>query len=142
MPSEDEGGRRCEEKESSPVSTQEDKSHQRRYYRANAQFPVTMIVPGHELVLGATTQDISTGGMRVASATDLPPGQSVVLRFTLPDGDREMLVRARVVLSFFDNSTKMFAHGIAFTQYAQTDHDAIGAFVSKFEANEQKQKSR
>jgi len=115
------------------VSTQEDKTHQRRYYRANVQFPVTIIVPGQELVLATQAQDISTGGMRVASTTDLPQGQPIVLRFTLPGGDREMLMRARVVLSFYDNSTKMFAHGIAFTQYAPADHQAIGAFVAKYE---------
>jgi c-di-GMP-binding flagellar brake protein YcgR len=116
------------------VSTQEDKSHQRRYYRANVEFPVTIIVPGHELVVGANALDLSTGGMRVSSTTDLPAGQSIVLRFTLPGADREMLVRARIVLSFFDNSSKTYAHGIAFTQYAAADHEAIGAFVGKFEA--------
>ncbi len=118
------------------MSTQEDKSHQRRYYRANVEFPVTIIVPGHELVLAANAQDISSGGMRVASTTDLPPGQSIVLRFTLPGGDHEMLMRARIVLSFFDNSSKTFAHGIAFTQIAPADHEAIGAFVAKYEASQ------
>lgn len=118
------------------MSTQEDNSQQRRYYRANVQFPVTLIVPGHELVLAANAQDISTGGMRVASTTDLPPGQSIVLRFTLPESEREMLLRARIVLSYFDNASKSFSHGIAFTQYAQADHDAISAFVSSVKASQ------
>ena len=113
----------------------EDKQ-QRRYSRAVVQFPVTIIVPGQELVLMGTALDVSSGGIRVASATDLPQGQSIMLRYTLPDSEREMLMRGRVVLSFFDNSKKTFAHGVAFTQIAPADHDAIGAFVMKHQASE------
>ena len=95
--------------------------------------PVTLIVPGHELILSATSFDISRGGMRVSTTTDLPAGQPVVLRFTLPGSDHELLVRGRVVLSFYDASNKVFAHGIAFTQYTTQDYENIGNYVTSIE---------
>jgi len=115
------------------VSTQEDRSRERKFFRANADFPVTIIVPGHELILTGTALDISRGGMRVSTSTDLPAGQPIVLRFSLRHGERELLVRAKVVLSFYDAANGAFAHGIAYTQYSTHDHDAIAAFISSVE---------
>jgi PilZ domain len=84
------------------VSTYSGQAPERRHLRVNADFPATVILPGHELVLGGTALDLSSGGMRVATTTDLPSGQAIVLRFTLPGQDRELIVRGRIVLSFFD----------------------------------------
>lgn len=116
------------------MSTQEDRSRERKFFRANIDLPVTIIVPGHELILAGSALDISRGGMRIATTTDLPAGQPIVLRFMLKNGDRELLVRAKVVLSFYDAAKKAFAHGIAFTQYTTHDHDQIAAFVSGVES--------
>ena len=113
------------------VSTQENRSHERKFFRASVDFPVTVIVPGHELILMGQALDLSQGGMRVATSTDLPPGQPIVLRFTLPGDNRELLVRARIVLSFFNAATKSYAHGIAFTQYTTQDHEAISAWLQR-----------
>lgn len=41
-----------------------------------------------------------------------------------------MLVRAKIALTFFDASTKRYAHGVAFTQYTSGDHEKIAAFVA------------
>jgi hypothetical protein len=41
-----------------------------------------------------------------------------------------MLVRAKIALTFFDASTKRYAHGVAFTQYTSSDHEKITAFVA------------
>ncbi|HTX57646.1 MAG TPA: PilZ domain-containing protein [Candidatus Acidoferrales bacterium] len=112
------------------MSTQEDRSHERRFFRAIVDFPVTIIVPGHELVLSGGAIDLSRGGMRVTTTTDLPAGQPIVLRFTLPEQDREMLVRAKIALTFFDNASKRYTHGVAFTQYTSGDHEKISAFVT------------
>ena len=57
-----------------------------------------------------------------------------MLRFVLPDNERELLVRAKTVLSFFDNASKTYAHGIAFTQYTTHDHDQIANFVTNVES--------
>jgi hypothetical protein len=89
-----------------------------------------MIVPGAELVLTGESLDLSRGGMRVATSTDLPAGQPIMLRFMLPNSMAELLVRGKIVLSFYDASTKSFSHGIAFTQYTTHDHDVISSFVT------------
>ena len=39
-----------------------------------------------------------------------------------------MLVRAKIALTFYDNSTKRYAHGVAFTQYTSSDHEKIAAY--------------
>ena len=117
------------EEASLSVSTSSGKAPERKYLRVRADFPTTVILPGHELVLIGKAVDLSGGGMRVVTATDLPSGQAIVLRFSLPGRDRELLVRGRIVLSFYDASTRQYAHGIAFTQYAPMDQQAIGEFI-------------
>ena len=112
----------------------ESEKMQRRFFRASVDFPVTLIVPGHELVLEGSALDLSGGGMRVATRTDLPSGQSIWLRFTLPDSDAEKLVRGNVVLSFYDASKKQYAHGVAFTQYTQAVQVEISEFVTRHKA--------
>lgn len=118
------------------MSTQENRSHERRYFRASVDFPVTIIVPGEELVLDGMAVDLSRGGMRVTTMTDLPAGQPIVLRFALEPHERELLVRAKIALTFFDASSKLYAHGVAFTQYSTQDHDAIAAFIAQRETSE------
>ncbi len=115
------------------MGTQEDRSHERRFFRARVEFPVTIIVPGHELILSGKALDLSRGGMRVATAVDLPMGQPIMLRFTLPDGERELLVRAKIALSFYDATAKAYAHGIAFTQYTSADYDELARFMASAE---------
>ena len=95
---------------------------------------MTLIVPGDELIMAGTSVDIGRGGMRVRTPSDVPPGHLVVLRFTLPQGERELLVRGRVVLSFYDAAARSYTHGVAFTQYTPQDHEEIIRFVSAFEA--------
>ena len=70
---------------------------------------MTVILPGDELVLDGRAIDVSGGGMRVAAASDLAPGQDVALRFTLPAQSNEVRVRGRVVTSFFDAASGKFA---------------------------------
>ena len=111
------------------MSSAEETRPQRRFVRAPVDFPVTVIVPGHELILSGRAIDLSGGGLRVATPSDLPSGQSVVMRFLLPTSTREILVRGRIVLSFYDATTRKYAHGVAFTQYAQPDQETIVQYV-------------
>lgn len=111
------------------VANQRESPSRRRFHRAAVDFPITVIVPGHELICSGDALDLSIGGMRVATLSDLPAGQSIVLRFTLPKTDHEALVRGRIVLSFFDAATKRFAHGIAFTQIAPEDQEGIAKII-------------
>ena len=113
------------------MSSSESDKTQRRFFRVAVDFPVILIVPGHELVLPANALDLSGGGMRVATRTDLPSGQSIVLRFTLPGTQSEKLVHGLVVLSFYDAAKKQYAHGVAFTQYSRADQAEISAYVAR-----------
>jgi c-di-GMP-binding flagellar brake protein YcgR len=112
------------------VNSGSEQAPERKYLRVNADFPATVILPGHELILAGKAVDLSGGGMRVVTATDLPSGQTIVLRFALPGKERELLVRGRIVLSFYDASTRQYAHGVAFTQYAPHDQEAIADYIS------------
>ena len=106
-------------------------AQQRRHVRVEIALPVTLIVPGLELVVPARSLDLGGGGMRVSTRADLPAGQHVVLRFSLPgDEGRQLLVRGRVVLSFYDATAKLYAHGIAFTQYSAQDGTDIARYVA------------
>ncbi len=112
------------------MSTGSEQAPERKFLRVNADFPATVILPGHELILAGKAVDLSGGGMRIVTPTDLPSGQTIVLRFSLPGQERELLVRGRVVLSFYDASTRQYAHGVAFTQYAPNDQEAITEFIA------------
>lgn len=112
------------------MSTESEQAPERKFLRVNADFPTTVILPGHELILAGKAVDLSGGGMRVITPTDLPSGQTIVLRFTLPEQERELIVRGRIVLSFYDAASKQFAHGVAFTQYAANDQEAIERYIS------------
>jgi c-di-GMP-binding flagellar brake protein YcgR len=106
---------------------------QRRFFRATVDFPVTVIVPGGELVMYGSAVDLSGGGVRVITHNDLNAGQNVTLRFTLPESGHEMMVRGRVVLSFYDAGKQKFAHGIAFTQIAAADQSAIVEYIHELQ---------
>ena len=116
------------------MSTESERAPERKFTRINADFPMTVILPGHELVVTGSALDLSRGGMRIATNNDLPFGQTVVVRFTLPGEDRELLVYGRIVLSFYDATTKQYAHGVAFTQYSSQDQEAIERYISSGEA--------
>ena len=116
------------------VTTEQSGSpQQRRFFRAAVDFPVTVIVPGGELVMYGDAVDLSGGGVRVTTKNDLSSGQNVTLRFSLPEDEREMMIRGRVVLSFFDAGKQQFAHGVAFTQIAAADQSAIVDFIHELQ---------
>src|SRR5207247_5999779 len=106
---------------------------QRRCLRAAVDFPVAVTVAGDDTVLDGGVVDLSGGGMRVITKNDLSAGQNITLRFSLPENEREMMVRGRVVLSFFDASRQQFAHGIAFTQIAAPDQSEIVEFIHELQ---------
>jgi c-di-GMP-binding flagellar brake protein YcgR len=106
---------------------------QRRFFRAAVEFPVAVAVSGNGEAIEGSAVDLSGGGMRVITKTDLSAGQNITLRFSLPEGEREMMVRGRVVLSFFDASRQQYAHGIAFTQIAAPDQSEIVEFIHELQ---------
>ena len=64
-------------------------------------------------------------------ARDLPLGTVLLLRFRLPNVDREMVMRGRIVLSFYKADVKRFFHGIAFTQIDPADQAHIIEYVEE-----------
>ena len=68
--------------------------------------------------------------MRLSTVEDLPLGSVLLLRFPVPNVDRGMVVRGRIVLSFYDAKHKRFFHGIAFTQIDPRDREEIIGFVA------------
>ncbi len=73
----------------------------------------------------ASIIDLSAGGIRMVTATQFVQGMQIMLRFTLPGGQREVYVYGRIVISFFDGPRKQYSHGVAFTQISAADQDAI-----------------
>lgn len=112
------------------MSSDSEQVPERRHARVDVDFPVSVILPGQELVVDGRAIDIGNGGMRVATPTDLSAGQAVVLRFDL-EPDRDILIRGRVVLSFYDAILQQFAHGVAFTQYSPQDRERLEAFIQR-----------
>jgi c-di-GMP-binding flagellar brake protein YcgR len=106
---------------------------QRRFFRAAVEFPVGVTVSGNDVPIEGSAVDLSGGGMRVVTKNDLSAGQNITLRFALPQGEREMMVRGRVVLSFFDASRQQYAHGVAFTQIAAPDQSEIVEFIHELQ---------
>src|SRR4029077_20246577 len=106
---------------------------QRRFFRAAVDFPVAVTASGSDAGIEGSAVDLSGGGMRVITKSDLSAGQNITLRFSLPGGEGEMMVRGRVVLSFFDASRQQFAHGVAFTQIAAPDQSEIVEFIHELQ---------
>lgn len=72
----------------------------------------------------AVAQDISSGGMRIASANPLPVGTSIELNFVIPSPERKIRVRA-VVRHVVEGS----AMGVQFEKLAPEDVAALRAFA-------------
>ena len=75
--------------------------------------------------------DLGGGGVRLATDEDLPLGTVLLLRFRIPTSDREMVMRGRIVLSFYKANEQRFFHGIAFTQIDPADQAAIVRYVEE-----------
>ncbi|HEV2262227.1 MAG TPA: PilZ domain-containing protein [Candidatus Rubrimentiphilum sp.] len=106
---------------------------QRRFFRAAVDFPVAVTAAGNDAVIEGSAADLSGGGMRVFTKSDLSAGQNITMRFALPETARDMMVRGRVVLSFFDAGRQQFAHGVAFTQIAAPDQSEIVEYIHELQ---------
>jgi c-di-GMP-binding flagellar brake protein YcgR len=110
---------------------------QRRYLRAKVDLPVTYQVEGEEgSPHDGCARDLGGGGLRLETSDDLPQGTVLTMRFSVPSARREMMMRGRIVLSFFNASTKQYGHGIAFTQIAPDDQEIIVQFVHEYQRME------
>jgi c-di-GMP-binding flagellar brake protein YcgR len=104
--------------------------YRRRFVRVAAAFPVSYSREGSEESKPGHAADLGGGGVRVATDEDLPLGAVLLLRFKLPQGEREMVARGRIVLSFYNAEEQRFFHGVSFTHIDPRDQEEIIRYVA------------
>jgi c-di-GMP-binding flagellar brake protein YcgR len=104
--------------------------YRRRYVRVAADFPVSYSREGTDESKAGRAADLGGGGVRVSTDEDLPLGALLVLRFKLPKGEREMVSRGRIVLSFYNAEEQRFFHGVSFTHIDPRDQEEIVRYVA------------
>jgi c-di-GMP-binding flagellar brake protein YcgR len=132
---------------------------QRRDYRASVEFPVLYVVAGRPGTRTAIANDLSAGGLRLIGDEDLENGTTIDLRFTLPnelvrgvqlekevveitarrrtktkimvppEPFREMRLRAKVVIAFFNVKRRKFAHGVQFVDIDERSKEEVQRFI-------------
>ncbi len=118
------------------VQNHERYSHMRKDVRVNVNLAVDYAQEdGHPAPAEATNKasaiDLGGGGVRLATAEDLPLGTVLLLRLHLPTADRVVVARGRIVLSFYNANEQRYLHGIAFTQIDPRDQSEIRAYVEE-----------
>lgn len=116
----------------------------RKYVRAEVQLSLTYAredAGGRSEEKSAEAIDLGGGGIRLATGEDLPLGTVLLLRFRVPGGTRDMVMRGRIVLSFYKANEHRFFHGIAFTQIDPADQAQIVQYVDGLEHAEGDAKS-
>ncbi len=104
--------------------------YRRRYVRVSVAAEITYTRDGDETPRAGSSSDLGGGGVRLATDEDLPLGSILMLRFPLPGVDRDVIVRGRIVLSFYNAEDKRFMHGIAFTSIDPRDQEEIVRYVA------------
>ena len=104
--------------------------YRRRYVRVGLDAPISYEREGVEGPKEGRSSDLGGGGIRLSTTEDIPLGSVLLLRFRLPDSEREVLARGRIVLSFYNAEDKRFFHGIAFTQIDPRDQDEIARYAT------------
>jgi c-di-GMP-binding flagellar brake protein YcgR len=112
------------------VLNQGEVPYRRRYVRVDVSTTVHYSLEGEEASKVGHTSDLGGGGIRLETVEDLPLGTVLLLRFPIPGGAREIVVRGRIVLSFYDAESKQFFHGIAFTHIDPRDQEEIIRYVA------------
>ena len=118
------------------MSTNGGYAHVRKYVRAQVQLSVQYSREDAGSGRGEESKtaeaiDLGGGGVRLATDEDLPLGTVLLLRFRIPDVDHDMVVRGRIVLSFYKANEQRFFHGIAFTQIDPTEQAQIVRYVEE-----------
>ncbi|MGH7727976.1 MAG: flagellar brake protein [Vulcanimicrobiaceae bacterium] len=104
--------------------------YRRRFVRVAVTSDVSYTREGESAAKHGHASDLGGGGVRLATEEDLPLGAMLLLRFTLPGAERELVARGRIVLSFYNAEQQRFFHGIAFTQIDPRDQETIVSYVA------------
>jgi len=102
-------------------------SAQRRFARAAVDLPTAYAVDGRAGSRSGHITDLGGGGLRLETDEDLPSGTALELEFSIPG--RPVGASGRVVMSYFDATSKRFGHGVAFTAIEPAAQEAIAGYV-------------
>ena len=96
--------------------------------RASPRVPVgvPISIRAGRTIVGATTLDVSKGGLAVRTMNPLPPGTAVQLTLRLPGTPSDIEAAGRVAWS--DRKVGM---GVQFEQIAATDQDILEKYVDR-----------
>lgn len=109
-----------------------ERPQRRRLERAPVNMPVSYSVVGDGRSRNVSALNLSGSGVRISSVERLGPGTQIEVQSRLPNTERVILARGQVLRSLFDDTTKEYSHGVAFTVYiAQSDQEAIVTFVQE-----------
>lgn len=106
-------------------------SERRRLERAPVNMAVSYSIVGDGRSQNVSAMNLSGSGIRISSVERLGPGTQIELQSRLPQGKRVILCRGQVIMSFFDDKTNEYSHGVVFTYIPQGDQEAIVAFVQE-----------
>jgi len=112
------------------AATNAEVPYRRRYVRVSVATEITYTRDGDDVPKAGSSSDLGGGGVRLATDEDLPLGSILMLRFPLPGVERDVVVRGRIVLSFYNAEDKRFMHGIAFTSIDPRDQEEIVRYVA------------
>ena len=115
---------------SGTVANNGEETYRRRYVRVDVTLPVSYTRESSDAAKLGSSSDLGGGGIRLATDEDLPLGEVLLLRFRLPNVERELIARGRIVLSFYNSQNERFFHGMAFTQIDPRDQDEIIRYVA------------
>ncbi|MDQ6826136.1 MAG: PilZ domain-containing protein, partial [Candidatus Eremiobacteraeota bacterium] len=111
------------------VDNQQNSAQRRQFDRARVNLPVSYSLVGKGGSAQARVVDLSGGGARIATAADLAAGTQLELTFRLRETDAQLVARGRIIMSFFEGSEQRYLHGVAFTQIAPADQEAIVQYI-------------
>ncbi|HEV3156741.1 MAG TPA: PilZ domain-containing protein [Candidatus Baltobacteraceae bacterium] len=104
---------------------------QRKYVRTSVSIEIAYGRDGQQEASYGLVIDLGGGGMRLATEEDLPLGTMLLLRFHIPESGKDVTARGRIVLSYYNAIERRYCHGIAFTNIAAADQEAIVRYVGE-----------
>lgn len=147
------------------VKAQPTAAQKRSSFRMPVQFDVLYALDGREGRRHGRVNDLSAGGLRLASDEDLLEGSVIALDFRLPDEflaelriEKEVLeqtpfglrpetikvqpppfapirIKAKVLSTFFDRQASALAHGAMFVDFEPATQEELRRFVHLWQLN-------
>lgn len=148
-----------------------DGEQKRSAFRMPIEFEVLYSLDGRKGRRGALANDLSAGGLRLATDEDLIKNSILQLEFTLPQdfltqmtvekevyeqtpfglrpetlrvspqGFSKMHITAKVLITFYDRNAKLFAHGMSFVDIDDRTQEELQRFMHLWQINYLRQRN-